>query len=125
MDWTQIFVTILGYLLGAGGLVFWFLERRKFNAEVSAVLESVQASKIDNDVKLSNHYKDILDDLKQRYEDRYQEYEALMQSKEKILKEEISMLNRKIKMLKTENIELRKRIAELEKQTKHANQSPT
>ena len=125
MDWTQIFVTILGYLLGAGGLVFWFLERKKFNAEVSAALESVNTSKIENDVKLSNHYKDILDDLKQRYENRYQEFDALMKSKEKILKEEISMLNRKIKMLKTENAELRKRVVELEKQTKHANKSPT
>ena len=113
METYQIIITIIGYLFGAGGLVFWFLERRKFNAEVAATLESVQASKIDNDVKLSEHYREILDDLKRRYEDRFREYEMMMNNKIKILKDEITLLRKQVKTLKDEIREKDKRIKEL------------
>ncbi|NLN33878.1 MAG: DUF5320 domain-containing protein [Flavobacteriaceae bacterium] len=113
MDLYQIIITMIGYLFGAGGLVFWFLERRKFNAEVAATLESVQATKIENDVKLSEHYREILDDLKKRYEDRYQEYETMMNNKIRILKDEITLLRKQVKSLKGELKEKEERIKEL------------
>lgn len=114
MDINSIVISILGYVLGAGGLLFWFLERKKFNAEVSATLENVQASRIDNDIKLSNHYKEILDDLKQRYENELQSFITLTQSKEKTLREEISALKKRLSILRAENTELKKKIKELE-----------
>ena len=73
MDYNTLIVSILGYLLGAGGLLFWFLERKKFNAEVSEKLEGVNSHRIENDVKLSNHYRELLDDLKKRYEEEFNE----------------------------------------------------
>ena len=33
-DYQNFIITIIGYVFGAGGLLFWFLERKKFNAEV-------------------------------------------------------------------------------------------
>lgn len=98
----NLIITIIGYVFGAGGLLFWFLERRKFNAEVEAVLENVNASKIDNDVKLSHHYKEILDDLKERYEKKFEEFEKMWQAKEKLMKDELSLLRKQIRNLKSE-----------------------
>lgn len=109
----NLIITIIGYVFGAGGLLFWFLERRKFNAEVERALESVKADKIDNDVKLSHHYKEILDDLKARYEDRFVEYAKMMDSKVKILKDEIALLKRQIRGLKAEVREKDKIIKQL------------
>jgi|26BtaG_2_1085354.scaffolds.fasta_scaffold01419_11 hypothetical protein len=98
----NLIVTIIGYVFGAGGLLFWFLERKKFNAEVEKALESVKADRIDNDIRLSHHYKEILDDLKLRYDARFLEYEQMMSNKIKILKDEISLLRRQVRGLKTE-----------------------
>lgn len=114
-DYQNLIITIIGYVFGAGGLLFWFLERKKFNAEVEKALESVQADRIDNDVKLSYHYKEILDDLKVRYESRFAEYELMMNDKIKILKDEIMILKRQIRTLKTEIKEKDNTIKQLEK----------
>lgn len=118
MDYNTLIVSVLGYLLGAGGLIFWFLERKKFNAEVSEKLEGVNAHKIENDVKLSNHYRELLDDLKKRYEEELQAFIRLTNTKEKALKEEIAILKRRLLIMKTENMELKKRIKELESRTR-------
>lgn len=114
-DYQNLIITIIGYVFGAGGLLFWFLERKKFNAEVEKALESVQADRIDNDVKLSHHYKEILDDLKVRYESRFAEYELMMNDKIKILRDEIMILKRQIKSLKAEIREKDNTIKQLEK----------
>ncbi|HUH35149.1 MAG TPA: hypothetical protein VL022_04885 [Moheibacter sp.] len=102
-------ITNFGYLFGAGGVFLWFLEKRKFVAEVDRIkadvaiqLESVQSNKIDNDIKLSSHYKEILDDLKQRYDTRFFEYDQMMGDKIKILKDEITLLRRQVRGLKAE-----------------------
>ncbi|WP_291121390.1 hypothetical protein [Empedobacter sp. UBA7248] len=115
----EILITITG-LISVGGSAFfgWIFGRRKSNAEA-------QTTEIDNEIRMSNYYKEMLDDLRNRYEKKYQDYEALMNSKEKVLREEVTILNRKIEMLQTENTELRKRVVELERLTKNANKSLT
>lgn len=115
----SLIITVIGYVFGAGGLLFWFLERKKFNAEVEKALEGVKADRIDNDVKLSHHYKEILDDLKNRYESRFSEYEVMMNDKIKILKDEIMLLKRQIKGLKAEIKEKDITIKKLENQNDH------
>lgn len=115
----ELLIALAG-LVSVGGSAFfgWVFAKRKSNAEA-------KTTEIENEIKMSDYYKVMLDDLRNRYERKYQDYESLMNSKEKILKEEITMLNRKIKMLKTENSELRKRISELEKLKKNEqNKSP-
>lgn len=76
--------------------------------------EELKSKEIDNQVKLAEYYKVMLDDLSARYEDKFQQIVTLYESKEKILRDEMSLLDRKVKMLKAENLELRKRIKELE-----------
>lgn len=95
----------LGGFLTKG--VEWLFNRKKDD-------EEIKSKEIDNEVKLADYYKTMLDDLHARYEGKYQELSALYANKEKILRDEIALLSRKVKMLKTENMELRKRVKELE-----------
>lgn len=90
-----------------GGFSGWFFGRRSQTAEA-------KGKEIDNEVKLAEYYKQMLDDLSGRYEAKYKDVVSLWENKEKILKDEISLLNRKIQDLKKENIALRKRVKELE-----------
>ena len=87
--------------------------------------EEVKGKEIDNEVKLADYYKSMLDDLEVRYDRKYQElgdrhekrYESmssLYEDKERVLRDEIVLLKNKVRMLKTENAELRKRVRELE-----------
>lgn len=87
--------------IGGSGYFSWFFTRRKSAAEATS-------TEIDNDVKLSNHYKEILDDLKTRYEERYKEYEELMNRKFYMLEEEIKLKDRKIKLQQQEITELKR-----------------
>jgi uncharacterized protein HemX len=104
----DLIVTIAGVVsVAASGFFGWFFGRRKTNAEAAS-------AEIDNDIKLSGYYKELLDDLAQRYEHKFQDLVKLYESKEKALKEEIASLQRRVKMLKTENTELQRRIKELE-----------
>lgn len=89
------------FFLFFGGFVKWFFDKQKEKV-------SIKTTEIDNDVKLSNHYKDILDDLKSRYEDRYKEFEELMNRKIKLLEEENKLKDRKIKLQQQEINELKK-----------------
>lgn len=114
MNYHELIITVIGYVFGAGGLLFWFLERKKFNAEVDKSLESVKSDRIENDVKLSHHYKEILDDLKERYEKKFIEFEAMWMAKEKLLKDELTLLRRQVKGLKAEIKEKDNRIKILE-----------
>lgn len=88
-------------------LVEWIFNKKSQKADV-------KAKDIENEIKLSEYYKKMLDDLDDRYEAKFIEFVALYERKEKILKDEIFLLNRKIKDLKAENIALRKRIKEFE-----------
>lgn len=102
--WTMIIGTI-GTFIGA--FSGWFFTRRSQLAEA-------KGKELDNEIKLSDYYKEMLDDLSSRYEKKYSEIVNLYESKERILKDEIALLSRKITDLKKENIALRKRVKELE-----------
>lgn len=98
----ELILTITGLFSALGtGFIGWFFGRRKTLAEAVG-------TEIDNDVKLSSHYKEILDDLKMRYETRYKEFEDMMNRKVKLLEEEIQLKDRKIKLQRQEIFELRK-----------------
>lgn len=98
----EILTAFAGLITVSGtGYFGWLFGRRKTNAEATS-------AEIDNDVKLSNHYKEILDDLKTRYELRYQEYEEIMNRKFNLLEEEIKLKDRKIKLQQQEITELKR-----------------
>ena len=90
-----------------GGFVGWFFKRKRENAEAKSL-------EIDNEVKLSKYYKELLEDLGKKYKEEFKEVTSLFESKENILKDEISILNRKLKMLTQENKALRTKIKRLE-----------
>jgi tRNA A37 N6-isopentenylltransferase MiaA len=101
----------IGLLLGAiGGTGFFtfFLTKSKYKVDVLQAKENAETTAIDNDIKLSSHYKEILDDLKSRYENRYKEFEDSMNRKVELLEEEIKLKDRKIKLQQQEINELKK-----------------
>ncbi|MFK7033199.1 hypothetical protein V3468_02865 [Flavobacterium oreochromis] len=103
-----VFITSIVGAIGSTGIVTFFLTKSKYNVDVLQAKENVETTAIDNDVKLSNHYKDILDDLQKRYENKYYEFEQMMGRKVQILEEEIKMRDRKIKLLEREIVELKR-----------------
>jgi hypothetical protein len=110
---TEIVMAVTGILsVFATGFAGWFFGRRKTQAEA-------HSTEIDNDVKLSNHYKEILDDLKSRYEERYKEFESLMLKKEELLKEELKLKDKKIRLQQQEINELRKEVKILTKEKEY------
>jgi hypothetical protein len=107
----------LGAVLTSGGtgyFTFLFMKSKykqeveKLKVEVFHAKESAETTSIDNDIKLSGHYKEILDDLKVRYENRYKEFEEMMNRKFLLLEEEIKLKDRKIKLQQQEINELKK-----------------
>ncbi|MCZ2140823.1 MAG: hypothetical protein LC096_05460 [Bacteroidia bacterium] len=107
------YIDIIAAIVGSGGVsgyVAHFFTRKKYLVEVKQAAENVETTAIENDVKLSNHYRDILDDLQARYEKRAQEFEKSMQKKIQILEAEISMKDRKIRLLETEIKDLKKQL---------------
>lgn len=107
----------LGAVLTSGGtgyFTFLFMKSKykqeveKLKVEVLQAKESAETTAIDNDIKLSGHYKEILDDLKIRYENRYKEFEEMMNRKFLLLEEEIKLKDRKIKLQQQEINELKK-----------------
>lgn len=95
----------------ATGFVGWFFGRRKTNEEVRSMA-------IDNDVKLSNHYKTIIEDIDDKFKSRLANVEDLYQQKEKALAEEIRILKRRIRLLESENKELRASNRELKQKNR-------
>lgn len=122
MNEIQIWIgSLLAAISGTGFFTFLFT-RSKYKVDVIQALENAETTSIDNDVKLSKHYKEILDDLKIRYESRYKEYEDLMNRKIKLLEEELKLKDRKIKLQQQEIIELKKENRTLKRA--HENYSP-
>lgn len=80
----------------------------KLKVEVLQAKETAETTAIDNDIKLSRHYKEIIDDLKGRYETRCKEFEDSMSRKVQLLEEEIRLKDRKIKLQLQEINELKK-----------------
>lgn len=107
---------------GIGGFFGWFFTRKKLNAEAEGEEENTKSKAIDNEIKLSDYYQKMLDDLGARYEAKFLDVEKLYLNKERILKDEINMLKQKVKMLRIENAELKRINSQL---SKNANQNPT
>ena len=99
--------SILTAITGTGYFTFLFA-KSKYKVEVLQAKENAETTAIDNDIKLSGHYKEILDDLKERYEIRYKEFEDLMNRKVDMLEEELRLKDRKIKLQQQEITELKK-----------------
>ncbi|OWP76527.1 hypothetical protein [Flavobacterium oreochromis] len=103
-----VFITSIVGAIGSTGFITFLFTRSKYKIEVLQAKENAETTAIDNDVKLSNHYKDILDDLQKRYENKYHEFENMMSRKVEILEEEIKMRDRKIRLLEREIVELKR-----------------
>lgn len=117
MEYTnEIVLALITVITGAGSSWFTYLfARSKYKTEVAKLqVDVMQANAnvdtvaIENDIKLSGHYKDILDDLKGRYVKQYQEFEELMNRKFCLLEEELKLKDRKIKLQQIEITELRR-----------------
>lgn len=137
----------LGAILTAGGtgwLTYLFTKAKfiqeveKMKVEVQQARREVESSDIDNDIKLSGHYKTLLDDLPLQYEKKFADFEKmanfkissleeqlkvnerLFKAKENALREELKMQIQKnklqedkIKILIAENKELKTEIKTL------------
>jgi len=111
----EVYISLVGgaatFLAGFTG---WFWGRRKSDAEALTIEVDAKGKEIDNEIKLSSTYKDMLDDLGTRYEKKYSDIVALYEQKASIMQDEINLLKSKNKMLTQENTALRKKIKELE-----------
>jgi hypothetical protein len=108
MDNILVFVTSILTAVGGTGYFTFLFAKSKYKMEILQAKENVDTTAIDNDIKLSGHYKQILDDLKVRYEARFNEYEEMMNRKFSLLEEEIKLKDRKIKLQQIEITELKK-----------------
>ena len=123
----NIYLAIGGLLTAAGTAWVTFIftkakykqEVEMLKVEVSKAKTDVESGNIDNDIKLSNYYKDLLDDLDKRYETKFSSYvsmtedkmkmmESLFNQKIALLQEEIKLKDKKIKLQQEEIIELKK-----------------
>jgi hypothetical protein len=112
----ELIIALIGvFSTGATGYISFLFARSKYQQEVEKIKvevlqarESAGTTAIENDVKLSAHYKEILDDLKSRYETRYKEFEEIMNRKFNLLEEELKLKDRKIKLQQQEIIELKR-----------------
>ncbi len=106
--------SVLTAITGTGYFTFLFAKSKykvdieKVKTEILQATENAETTAIDNDIKLSGHYKEILDDLKSRYESRYKEFEDLMNRKITLLEEENKLKDRKIVLQKQEIVQLKK-----------------
>jgi hypothetical protein len=107
-------IGILGFLFGSGGIVLWFLERKKYNEVVAGLKAENESKELDNNTKLINLYKESLDDLGARYEAKFKDVTDAYDRKMKLLEEEINLRERIITSLKRENRDLKTRIKVLE-----------
>ncbi|OUL63098.1 hypothetical protein [Flavobacterium sp. AJR] len=112
----EITIALTGLITAGGTGYFTFLfakskykqEVEKLKVEVLQAKQYADTTAIENDIKLSGHYKEILDDLKNRYETRYKEFEDMMNRKVLLLEEELKLKDRKIKLQQQEITELKK-----------------
>lgn len=124
----ELIIAIVGVIsTGATGYLSFLFARSKYKQEVEKIKvevlqarESADTIAIDNDIKLSGHYKEILDDLKARYEIRFKEFEDLMNRKNLLLEEEIKIKDIKIRLQQQEIIELKKENRILKSNAKNA-----
>ena len=115
-----MYITSILTAVGGTGYFTFLFAKSKYKVEVLQARENAETTAIENDIKLSGHYKEILDDLKSRYEIRYKEFEDLMNRKVLLLEEELKIKDRKIKLQQQEIIELKKENRILKANAKNA-----
>lgn len=120
MDNFLVYITSILTAVGGTGYFTFLFAKSKYKVEVLQARENAETTAIENDIKLSGHYKEILDDLKSRYEIRYKEFEDLMNRKVLLLEEELKIKDRKIKLQQQEIIELKKENRILKENAKNA-----
>ena len=120
MDNFLVYITSILTAVGGTGYFTFLFAKSKYKVEVLQARENAETTAIENDIKLSGHYKEILDDLKSRYEVRYKEFEDLMNRKVLLLEEELKIKDRKIKLQQQEIIELKKENRILKANAKNA-----
>ncbi len=120
MDNFLVYITSILTAVGGTGYFTFLFAKSKYKVEVLPARENAETTAIENDIKLSGHYKEILDDLKSRYEIRYKEFEDLMNRKVLLLEEELKIKDRKIKLQQQEIIELKKENRILKANAKNA-----
>ena len=120
MDNFLVYITSILTAVGGTGYFTFLFAKSKYKVEVLQARENAETTAIENDIKLSGHYKEILDDLKSRYEIRYKEFEDLMNRKVLLLEEELKIRDRKIKLQQQEIIELKKENRILKANAKNA-----
>lgn len=120
MDNFLVYITSILTAVGGTGYFTFLFAKSKYKVEVLQARENAETTAIENDIKLSGHYKEILDDLKSRYEIRYKEFEDLMNRKVSLLEEELKIKDRKIKLQQQEIIELKKENRILKANAKNA-----
>lgn len=113
---TEILATLMAALgTAVGSFITWLFNRKAQAAETKGKEEESTSKEIDNEIKLSNYYKEMLDDLNARYEKKYQELVAMYDKKVQMLEDEIKLLRRKNAALIQENKELKKQLNEQSK----------
>lgn len=129
----ELLIALCG-ILGSAGSAFiavvfmkskYRQEIEKMKIEVLQAKENAKTTEIENDVKLSDHYRKTLDDLNIRYENRFKEFEDIMKRKVQLLEEENRLMARKNKLQAVEIRELKKENAELRHRPPHVTPSLT
>ncbi len=108
------FATIAGSSIGTGLFTYVFA-RKKHQIALKQAEENLEGTQIENDMKLSSHYKTFLDDLKSRYETQLKEFESSVNRKLTLLEQKNKSLEAKIKLLKAEIVELKRENRKLKK----------
>ena len=97
-----------------GGFTGWFFRRRYENATAEEKEADAKSKEIDNEIKLSDYYKNMLDDLGGRYEKKFADIVSIYEQKATLQQDEINLLKSKNKMLVQENTALRKKLKDHE-----------
>lgn len=103
----EMYLALIGvFSAAATGFTGWFFGRKRTQAEV-------ESAQIDNDMKLSGHYRQMLDDLKKRYQEKLEDFEQMADKKIKLGEEEIKFLKQKVRILEQETKSLRAEVKRL------------
>lgn len=101
-----------------GGFSGWFFRRRYEDATAKEKEADAKGKEIENEIKLSDHYKSIVETLEPRLKAQLIEIEELMKRKTALLEEEIKLKERIIKIQQKEIAELRRENSKLKNEYK-------
>ena len=108
-------IIMAGIAIVSGGFssfFTWMFSRHLKKAETRGKEEEANALLISNQIKISDYYKNMLDDLGSRYEKKFKEIVSMYDTKVSMLEDEIKLLKRNITYLTQENKELKKQLNE-------------